>query len=319
MKQPPPTYMVWNRTANLEKMLYADDVPASIFRTFSKHFYPPKLHLWVRDFLLDEISRNHVRWRKYQGSLLPLDVGFCEPYFKILSSYFYLDEQVLLMALGKWLTEQIAAAISHQSSEKLRWLDVCVRCLKIEKPDGEWINPTQQGKQKWINWLCKYFPGFRFPETPPFWYYLPRGEPQGQIAIKWSDLLSVGQQVLAEPLPLKLSPGEQVIIPLTIHAPGFYPFIDERHANITGAIFPSDHAELVYIQHAGKHETWIYQGLGGDPDFTKDGWSMVPRSGWMPLESGNLILMGRIAETEHGVRIVPGSMLLRIQYSAEAV
>jgi len=295
-----PTYVVPRPLAASKKMKLGN-VPWFLRGIYQQ----PVLHFWI----YHEIVRGmRFQWRQLQGRnrLVPIDVCFWEQSYELIEKIY--DEQGngedvnVLRQMGQWLTEQVTAfALSQDASA----IGVIVRCIVCGEDSFKraWLPLRwwERGFGKIERWLL----GETWGSSAPFWIEFPSTNPS--FTFKVIDI--VQRDPIEKHLSAKTSfPGTEI-------DRNTFPLVSQEHVTLMPVEFPHDSGKmkLVYLRHNGFHETWLYNP-GSEPEQSIGGWHMVPQEAWMPLESGNWLLLGRLAKTETGPIIVPGSMLVRVEY-----
>lgn len=308
----PSFHIVWQSPIRIQPPPKIEKIPS--FPFFSEIFHPPVFHFWAREIIVTALQKKRSLLAKFENGLFPVDVIFTSVGFDLIKKFYsnYQNDKIL-RELGRWLTEQVTAVYIDKFSKNKRVPDILVRCIvagKNSKPD-KWINPYSLiGK-----WISKRIPHIENSGMPPFYLCL-RGKPPKTIKVEIKDMLSPQQSHLNWLDEINLS-HEPQCIPNKKFDVRKYPLVDCKQLKLSPVIFPEDNIQLLYAQHDGKHESWVFCSKRSELDkniITIGSWGNVPRNGWMPVRSDNIIVLGRIVKTSEEARIVPGSMVLQIEY-----
>jgi len=326
-----PTYMVWSHPSHMQKLHRSDEAPPPVYDFWANLVHPAGFPFRVQEILLEELYKRYRRFTEYQGSLFPVDVALLPLGFDNAKTYYSVQNDSVFRNLGMWLTSQVAAAVSRGFPRVANGVDICVRCIYVgaekqkyvddEQPEG-WVNPCGGVIQHLTQKILHDVFDIDAENESPFLLCFPERISFINTKVRFRNLVGPGQPS-NDWFEVNLQPAKLEYIQPKNLSPALYPLSGEKQARITSVVFPSDNDVLLYIQHCGEQETWVYGGPGGDSVIILDGWStvtmldgwsMVPRDGWMPLYSGNIIVLGRIIQTSDGARIVPGSMVLSVEY-----
>jgi len=188
-----PTYVVWSHPAHMQRQPQVDELPAPIYSLMMEIFHPPVYHFWVQQILLEELHKRSNRFKEYQGSLLPVDIGISQSGYEDVKLYYHVQDDSVLRDLGRWLTEQIAAAMLHGFPGGGNGFDICVRCIYVgPEPQTDWANPCNRGIQQWTHTFLRKIPGVTLWDLPPFLLCFPRAMPKKTTRIRFHNLVHLG-------------------------------------------------------------------------------------------------------------------------------
>ena len=310
-----PTYIVWERPDQLDVRLQPER-SKRIAIAIQRLFPPPLFHHWILQEIIKGLKRKERDLRWFRGRLVPIDVCLADQFYSA-SEGLYSPEKRAYFArhLGQWLTAQVMAS----SPARLRagHAGFVIRCLKVEEgkipPRDAWIpvRPWHRFARKRIE---AELLGIDKLVEIPFWLEFPRARPD-PVTLELKHIIAPSEDVYQ----VKIPPEKRTFLPWKQPIDkSLYPLVDDNHAELVAVTFPHDRKQLCYIQHHGQHETWIYKGkeyAWGNAGLGP--WNMVPRDGWVPVEPGNIVLLGRMIgqmiETANAPRIVPGSLALEIK------
>jgi hypothetical protein len=310
-----PTIVIWKRPIRIQRPPSVDNIP--FYEKFVSLFHPPIFHFRIRQEILKEFKRIQDRLKIFNGSLFPVDVVFSASGFEKIQLYYsQYQSDVILRELGRWLTEQVTAGFLDQSDKKTQWPDIVVRCILAKGTETTYFENLRQLRLTTLSWMknliLNYAPGIDLREYPYYYVRFPKSIEHAEIKLEFTDLISPTKPVL-EWFNQRIQPFKTLTLPIEPDK-DLYPLVDEDQVKLTLVKFPDSYGILLYAQQSGRHESWVYNGPS-DENITKmGGWVNIPRDGWMPIRTGNILVLGRMANTKLGARIVPGSMVIRIEY-----
>lgn len=307
-----PTYIIWQRPPEVHSVQWSS--PLGLLQ-------PPLLPQWI----LQEIITGLKRRKKQLDTgkpIIPIDVCITEHAFQLLEQMYGGHDNFVPMprVLGEWLTAYLK--VSSPWSEEHEQ-DFVVRCLK--ESDCKQVHVPWKPVRSLRKILKKAeteIVGERAKSSAPFELLFPSPEDRGAYEVAFcnlteahlgSEFFGIGGKTVFLPEHLRWWKKQgDARNPSPVNKKN-YPLVDDKHVALVRIVFPADELNMLYVRHEGKHESWVYKGRDCPSHKTKiGGWCMVPRDGWMPLEAGNILLLGRLFKNANGkIQVMPGSLLLK--------
>lgn len=306
-----PTYIIWKRPGSIDRFPGLENLPKFIYQILRILFPPRLFNRWIYQEIWKELDRRKKTIEAFAGKIYPIDIFLPKESYSALSKLYSSspDDLEISRDLGQWLTEQLMSAWMKKGTQKGNRPELVIRCVVTgddDQPEFDAIQPMSW-REKLARRIEGCLLGIDLPEASPFWIYFPRAVTVKATRVDITNLID-GEEETIE----RFFPENEADLPITIFDPQKYPLVDEKHATIRAALFSTDKLVMLYLRHIGQHETWVYKGVHSKLVTKLGFWRMAPRDGWMPIVSGNFIVLGRIVEEDDGPYIVPGSMVLRL-------
>jgi hypothetical protein len=314
-RQNTPTFrIVWNKPIRIQRPLQPEKLP--VYNLMSELFYTPVFHFRLRQEIIKDLVLLEGRLDSFKG-LFPIDIVFSNTGFEMLKHYYsqYRGDESL-KELGRWLTEQVTAVFLDQAKNNRHIPEIFIRCC-VEKKDND---PELLNEPSWRNpyqlvgdWISRHSTQLDAPNQRPYRFIFSKSGERTPNAVMFDDLIAPNHPKLHW-FEKGFPPNDLHLIPPRVSDLNIFPLVDWEQVRLSLVTFPSNDQNLLFAQHVGRHESWVYNGPDDENITEMDGWVNIPRDGWMPIYPGNILVLGRIAKMATGARIVPGSMLIRVEY-----
>ena len=288
------SYPFWAESPNLA-LIRQPAPPIVEFNSFLRYLWRPLERIvgspFIEYCILDELLGYLKTVRRLKT--IGIDVCLQESAFQNCTRLGSLPKEYILRELGAWLTQQIAA-ISKEQHGSLP--ETFVRC--------SWDEPEQEseGHRK----LYRNLPTNRLikqqsAHEPLFKVKIPIQSNNSHNNAIFTIISPPPQEKLCLDLDENPNIGKNT---LPNHHSKNLALVDCEHAEILSVTYPSDGIDQLWIRHLGNHETWIGNAKMFQP---------ISQGVWFPLISGNFIILGRVLGKSTGRRVLPGSLVLKVQ------
>jgi hypothetical protein len=338
----PPSFLVWSK--DLDLTLYGmppTGLPSRVESGLYRFLGNPDILVWLRDELCDRIDKrlgDYGRGTPYD--LLGIDLLLPDSIIAKTCELYQTD----LQKISEWITCQVSAGLNSLSSEsndcsitrKSSTPGFCVRCVRESKTEFtgdeyylEKISPWNK-LDGFLNLRSFYFKKQQRPELT-IAFPNPR-QKKASISLLSITPASNFQEITYLPVVIgnKKSIGESIFKSPVIKN---LPFLEKKHAEIVVVSYPTFQKgdleqtefetdikpefsmessskprlllEQIFICPEEDTQVWVLDGSGC--------WNLLTQNAWKPIGSGSKVLLGKIARTQNGEFILPGSALLEIK------